>query len=170
MRILHGYSLCMVADFWKWPHFSNIWCFFQRFFAQNNSTLFVEWNLTIFWKFYIWTQREDFAWAITLAWWPTFKMVLFLEYLVFFSSGFLHRTTLNDLWNGFCDVFWNFNFDVKWGFCVGNSLCQVANFQNGLISLIIGVFGSCFFSTEQLYMIYRMDFDMFFRNLIFDSK
>ena len=27
-----------------------------------------------------------------------------------FWSGFLHRTTLNDLYNGFCYVFWNFNF------------------------------------------------------------
>ena len=27
-----------------------------------------------------------------------------------FWSGFLHRTTVNDLYNGFSHVFWNFNF------------------------------------------------------------
>ena len=27
-----------------------------------------------------------------------------------FWSGFLHRTTVNDLCNGFSHVFWNFNF------------------------------------------------------------
>ena len=27
-----------------------------------------------------------------------------------FWSGFLHRTTVNDLYNGFSYVFWNFNF------------------------------------------------------------
>ena len=27
-----------------------------------------------------------------------------------FYSLFLHRTTLNDLYNGFCHVFFNFNF------------------------------------------------------------
>ena len=32
---------------------------------------------------------------------------------VFFSSGFLHRTTLNDFKNGFWPVFWNFNFWPK---------------------------------------------------------
>ena len=36
-----------------------------------------------------------FAWAFAL--WPIFKMVSFLEYLVFFGAVFLHRKTLNDL-------------------------------------------------------------------------
>ena len=27
-----------------------------------------------------------------------------------FWNGFLHRTTVNDLQNGFLHVFWNFNF------------------------------------------------------------
>ena len=43
-----GYSLCMMADFqnalisrifgvfWSGFLFSNIWCFLERFFAQNN--------------------------------------------------------------------------------------------------------------------------------------
>ena len=28
-----------------------------------------------------------------------------------FWSGFLYRTTLNDLWNRFRHIFWNFDFD-----------------------------------------------------------
>ena len=33
-------------------------------------------------------------------------------------------------------------FDLKWGFCMGYSLCMMADFQNGLISPIFGVFSS----------------------------
>ena len=33
-------------------------------------------------------------------------------------------------------------FDPKWGFCMGSSLCMMAEFQNGLISPIFGVFSS----------------------------
>ena len=39
-----------------------------------------------------------------------FQNVSFLKYFMFFWSGFLHRTTLNDFYNGFSHVFWNFNF------------------------------------------------------------
>ena len=35
-------------------------------------------------------------------------------------------------------------FDPKWGFCKGYSLCMMADFQNGLISRIFGVFSSGF--------------------------
>ena len=31
-------------------------------------------------------------------------------------------------------------FDVKDGFCKGHSLCMMADFQNGVISQIFGVF------------------------------
>ena len=52
---------------------------------------------------------------------------------------------------------------------MGYSLYMMADFQNGLISRIFSVFWSGFF-TEQLKMISRMDFDMFFGILIFDPK
>ena len=61
-------------------------------------------------------------------------------------------------------------FDLKSRFCIGYSLCMIADFQNGLISRIFSVFCSGFFSTEQLHMISRMDFDMFFGILNFDPK
>ena len=52
---------------------------------------------------------------------------------------------------------------------MGYSLCMMTDFQNGLISRIFIVFWRSFF-TEQLEMICRMDFDMFFGILIFDPK
>ena len=36
-------------------------------------------------------------------------------------------------------------FDPKSGFCMGYSLCMMADFQNGLISRIFSVFWSGFF-------------------------
>ena len=39
-----------------------------------------------------------------------FQNVLISPIFGVFSSSFFHRTTLNDLYNGFCYVFWNFNF------------------------------------------------------------
>ena len=48
MRILHGLELLYDGGFLKRSYFSNIWCFFERFFAENNCKLFVEWILTCF--------------------------------------------------------------------------------------------------------------------------
>ena len=47
--------------------------------------------------------------------------------------------------------------------------CMMADFQNALISRIFSVFGAVF-CTEQLQMICRMNFDMFFKILIFEPK
>ena len=87
--------------------------FFERLFAENNSKWFVEWILTCLLDFYFLTQSEDFAKAIVFGWWPSLKMLSFREYLVFFRAVFLHRTNLNDLYNGFWHAFWNFNFWPK---------------------------------------------------------
>ena len=61
-------------------------------------------------------------------------------------------------------------FDPKSGFCMGYSLCMMADFQNGLISGIFKVLLSAFFCTEQLQRVCRMEFDMFFLIFIFDPK
>ena len=53
--------------------------------------------LVCFVQFYFLTQTDDFAKAIAHGWGPflsIFKMVSFLESLIFFSSGFLHRITV----------------------------------------------------------------------------
>ena len=43
------------------------------------------------------------------------------------------------------DMFWGILiFDPKSGFCMGYSLCMMADFQNALISRIFGVFSSGF--------------------------
>ena len=34
------------------------------------------------------TQSDSFSWAIAFSLWPIFKMVSFLEYLVFFGAVF----------------------------------------------------------------------------------
>ena len=80
-------------------------------------------------------------------------------------------------------------FEPKWRFCMGYSLCMMADFQNALLSQIEDfpwlivfawwpnfkllsfleyfVFFGTVFSTEQLLMIYTMHFDMFFWNFNF---
>ena len=44
--------------------------------------------MTCFLEFSFLTRSEDFARAIAFALWPIFKMVSFLEYLVFFGAVF----------------------------------------------------------------------------------
>ena len=68
-----------------------------------------------------------------------------------FSSDFFHRITLMFLLNGFSRVFGIFNFSPKliilqrlYSLCMGYCLCKMADFQNGLIYRIFGVFSSAF--------------------------
>ena len=60
-------------------------------------------------------------------------------------------------------------FEPNWGFCMGYSLCMMADFQNAFIAGIFRVFGVDF-CTEQLQIICTMDFDMFFGILTFEPK
>ena len=89
-------------------------------------------------------QSEDFAKAIAFAWWPIFKMVSFLEYLVFFRAVFCTEQLQMICRMDFDTFFGILIFDPKWGFCKGYSLCMMAYFQNGLISRIFSVFSSGF--------------------------
>ena len=52
---------------------------------------------------------------------------------------------------------------------MGYSLCMIADFQNGLISRIFGVFWSGFLHRTTL-KDFRMYLDMFFGILIFEPK
>ena len=115
------------------------------------------------------TQSDDFGKAIAFAWWPIFKMVSFLEYLIVFRAVF-RTQQLEMIFRMDFDMFFGISiFDPKWWFCKGYSLCMMAVFQNGLISRIFSVFGADF-CTQQLEMLCRMDFDMFLGILIFDPK
>ena len=172
------------------------------------------------------TQSEDFAKAIAFAWWVVFKVISYLEYLVFFEAVFCLEQLKMICRMDFDMFFGILIFDPKWGFCKGYSLWMMDDFWNGLISRKFSVFwsgilqrttrndlwnafwhvflefkfltqredfakaidfASCVifkmvsfleylvffeavFCLEQLEMICRMDFDMFFGILIFDPK
>ena len=115
------------------------------------------------------TQSDHFAKAIAFAWWSIFKMVWYLEYLVFFGAVFCTQQLELLCRMDFNMFFGILVFDPKWWFCKGYSLCMMADFQNGLIPWIFSVFLAVF-CAQQLEMICRMDFDMFFGILIFDPK
>ena len=111
-----GYSLCKIGDFKNLCHFSNICCFFERFFPQNDLNVLIEWFFACSWHFQFLTQTDNFAKAIAFAWAIAFarsailKICLISRIFGVFSNGFLHRTTLILLQNGFSHVFGIFNF------------------------------------------------------------
>ena len=89
-----------IAFAW-WPIFKlvsflNIWWFLERFCALDNSKWFGKCILGCFLNFDVWPKVRVFAWAIALAWWPIFKMVLFLEYLMFCFSFFFFAKNNSD--------------------------------------------------------------------------
>ena len=88
VTILQSLQPFQDCRFSKWSHFSNIWCFMQRFFPQNNSNVLAESFFLRFWLFEFLTQTDQFAKSIAFPRWPIFKMVSFLEYLVFFQAVF----------------------------------------------------------------------------------
>ena len=62
------------------------------------------------------------AWAIAFVRWPIFKMVSFLEYLVFFGAVF-SQTKYNVVVESFFSCFLHFNFLTQNDqFCKGYSL------------------------------------------------
>ena len=67
-------------------------------------------------------------------------MVSFLEYLVFFAAVF-SMEKLQIICRINFDIFFAILiFDPKSGFCMGYTLCMMADFQNGLISRIFSFF------------------------------
>ena len=69
--------------FSKSSDFSNIWFFLKRFFAQKHSNVIKESFFAWFSEFQVLTQTDHFAKAIAFARWPIFKIVSFVDYLVF---------------------------------------------------------------------------------------
>ena len=97
-------------------------------------------------------------------------MVSFLEYLVFFRAVFCNEQ-LEMICRNDCDMFFGILiFDPKCEFCMGYSLCMMADIFKMVSFLEYLVFFRAVFCTEQLEMIWRIDFDMFFGILIFDPK
>ena len=93
------------------------------------------------------TQTEHFGKPIAFAKWLTFKMVSFLEYLVFFRAVFCAQLLQCASRIDFCMFFGILIFDPNRPFWQGYSLCKMADFKNGVISGIFGVFSSRFLRT-----------------------
>ena len=114
--------------------------FFAAVFCTQQLEMLCRMDFDMFFGILILTQSDDFAKAIAFAWWPIFKMVSFLEYLVFFGAG-SSTQQLEMLCRMDFDMFFGILiFDAKWWFCKAYSLCMMADFQNGLISRIFSVF------------------------------
>ena len=84
--------------------------FFQRFFAKNNSNGLVESFFARFWPFEFLSQTDHFAKSIAFGRWPIFKMISFLECLVFFLAVFFPQNNSNVLVESFFARFWPFEF------------------------------------------------------------
>ena len=130
--------------FFKWFHFSNIGCFFQRFFAHNILIVLVDSFSAYFWRKTFLTQTAHFAWAIDLPKWSIFKMVLFLKYWLFFLAVFCTEQL-----NCSCRFIFGIFLEKKFfhpncPFCMGYSLTKMVDFQSGLISRILAIFSSGF--------------------------
>ena len=76
----------------------------------------------------IFDPKRGFCKAYSLSMIADFQNGLIGGVYSVFSSGFLHRTTINDFWNGFWQVFYNLIFDLKWGFYKAYSLCMMTDF------------------------------------------
>ena len=87
--------------------------FLERFFAQNYFIVLVESISACFLEFSFLTQNEHFAKPIALPKWPIFKMVLFLEYLVFFGAVFCTELFYCARKMDFCTFFGILIFDPK---------------------------------------------------------
>ena len=107
LTILQSLQPLQDGRFSKWSHFSNIWCFLKRFFAQNNSKLLAESFLARFWSFEFLSQTDHFAKSIAFARWPIFKMVSFWNIWCFFKRFFAQNNS-NLLAESFFARFWPF--------------------------------------------------------------
>ena len=94
VTILQSLQPLLGGHFWqfsKCSHFSNISCFLEPFFAQNNCNVLQKRFQHVFMHFQFLTQSDDFAKSIAFAWWPflaIFKMLSFFEYQLLFGAVF----------------------------------------------------------------------------------
>ena len=118
-----------------------------------------------FFEFWIFDPKWWFCKGYRLCMMPNFQIRRISRIFSAFSSGFLHRTTLNHLQNGFWHFFfWILNFWPKvmilQRLYIGFAQWQI--FQIISFSQYLAFFRTVFTC--------RMDFDMFFGILIFDPK
>ena len=99
--------------FWKSSHYSNIWHFLKRLFAQNNCNVIKEIVFRMSFLISIFDVKWPFCQGYSLCTMADFQNRLISRIFGVFSSGFLHRTTLMWLKSRFWHVFVNFNFSSK---------------------------------------------------------
>ena len=114
--------------------------FFEAVFCTEKLERICRMDFHMFFGILILTQSEDFANAVGFAWWVIFKIVSFLEYLLFFEAVFCTEQLEMICRMDFDMFFGILTFDPKWGLCKGYSLCMIRDFENGLISRIFSVF------------------------------
>ena len=129
----------------------------------------------MFLAFLIFDPNWPFCKGYSLKRCPIFKIVLFLEYLVFFRAVFCTEQLQCYCRMVFRMLLRYLNFDPNWPFCKGYTLCmgyslsEMADFQNRLISRILGVFASGFLHRTTS-ILFKMVFRMFLAFLIFDPN
>ena len=120
------------------------------------------------------TQSDDFAKAIyrlCLLGCPIFKIISFLQYLVFFQAVFCTEQLEITFTIDFDMFFGILIIDPKWRFCKGYRLCILGWPIFKIVSFLqYLVFFEAVFCTKQLEITFTIDFDMFFWILIFDPK
>ena len=148
------YRLCMHdGRFSKCSHFSNIYCFFERFFARSNCKWFEEWILAWFLEFEFLSQSEDFIWDIAFAYMMAdFQNALISRIFTVSLSGFFARNNCKWFVEWILTCFLEFEFlnqseDFTWAIAFAYIM---ADFQNALISRIFSFFFGGVVCAEQL--------------------
>ena len=149
-----GYSLCKMADFENLL-ISRILGVFRPVFPQNNSNLFVEWCFAFFFGIFNFWPKLTILQGYTLSMdYKLCKMADFQDLLIsrilgVFRSFFPQNNS--DLFvEWLSHVLGIFNFWPKqtilqgYSLWMGYSLCKMADFENLLISRILGVFRPVF--------------------------
>ena len=103
---------------------------------------------------------RDSAWAIGFPRWPIFKLVSFLQYLVFFRADFCTEQLYCACRMVFRMFFAFLIFDPNWPFCKGYSLCEMADFHFNSFQWFFACFWHFLFLTQ---------IDNFAKGIIFAS-
>ena len=165
-----GYSLCMMANFQNGLIYQ-IFSVFWGCFCTEKLEIICRIDFDTFFGILIFDTKWWFSMRyIAFAWWQIFKMVLFREYLVYLAVVFCTEQ-LEMICRMDFDTFSGILiFDAKWGFCMGYTLCMMANFQNGLISRICNVFWSGFFTQNNSKWFAEWILTCFYEILLFPLK
>ena len=144
LPILHGLQTYQNGGSSKCSHISTIWCFCTRFFAQNNSMHSVESFSACFCEKKKLKITCPFCMAIDLPKWRIFKMLSYLDYLVF-----LHAVFCTEQLYAFRRIIFSMflrkkKLKITCPFCMGYRLTKMEDLQNALISRLFGVFARGF--------------------------